>query len=204
MGYSPIFCTLFLNKHISMKHFTVTILFAAILASAISLDVLAQGSFSNDTIVYNPPPKPTPKRGTSYSAYMYHYGGKLNTTSVAPNSKGNLVLSNNGKNTTDEQWLNMPLTLNAGQKITGFKVCYSINGNSKRTYISAIKLIETIPDGKAIVKYKEEVHLTASSPDCHSSVCSYKATEKPVIVALKVSLSGKDTITIDSVEPMYE
>ena len=187
-----------------MKHFTVAILFLAIVANAISLDVLAQGSSSNDTIVYNPPSSPTPKRGTSYSAYMYHYDSKLNTTSIAQNSKGTLVLSNNGENTTDEQWLNIPFALNAGQRITGFEVCYSINGNSKRTYISAIKLIETIPDGKAIVKYKEEVHLTANSPDCYSSACSYKATEKPVIVALKVLLSGKDTITIDSVEPMYE
>lgn len=169
--------------------------------------VLAQDSYSNDTIVYNPPK--TPKRSTHYSgsysgSYMYHYNGKMNTTSVTQTAKGGMVLSTNGKKTTDEQWLNVPLTINAGQRITGFKVCYSINGNSKYTYISTIKLIETIDNGKAVVKYKEEVSLNAASPDCHNSVCSYKATEKSVVVALKVSLSGKDTITIDSVEPMYE
>lgn len=188
-----------------MKSITYFIAFLILVAACTGGNVvLAQGSYSNDTIVYNPPPKP-PKRSTYYSgSYMYHYNGKMNTTSVAQTARGGMVLSTNGKNTTDEQWLNVPLTLTAGQKITGFKVCYSINGNNKYTYISAIKLIETIDKGKAVVKYKEDVSLNAASPDCHSSVCSYKATQKSVVVALKVSLSGKDTITIDSVEPMYE
>lgn len=103
---------------------------------------------------------------------------------------------------SDFQWVNLGLTVPAGQAITSVEVCYSLK-TGKGTYISQTRLTDMTTPDTAHVQMDDPTDRTDPGPTCYTSKAGF-TPKGTVTLALKVVFADKaDEIRIGMVKLNY-
>jgi hypothetical protein len=123
---------------------------------------------------------------------------KLTVSPYSDPSTTLLVTAKSLVSESDEQWVQLGLTVPGGATIKGVVACYRvITTKPQSTYISQTRLTEMTTPNVAIVRHDDPTKLTSTTPVCYTSKGSEFIVNGTITLALKMVFgSTSDQILI--------